>query len=172
MRTILPAPMPVDELRALVGYDPETGRFWWNVTRNSRAQAGTEPRYRTGEGYIQFMIARKLCSAHRIAWYLTFEEWPPNYIDHINGIRDDNRIANLRLATGFQNMANAAWLNRKSSSGFRGVYRNGKKWQAQIRGGADNRHRICLGSFTSPEEAYEAVCAAIRETRGEFARVD
>lgn len=103
----------------------------------------------------------------RLAWLLHHGDWPPDgyWIDHINGIKADNRITNLRLATPTQNQQNkggygtypkgVTWRNRKE-----------KPWQAKIR--ADGK-RIHLGSFATMEEAAEAYRKACIEYHGEFA---
>ena len=44
---------------------------------------------------------------HRVAWALHYGEWPASFIDHINHIRDDNRIHNLRVVTRAENNSNA-----------------------------------------------------------------
>lgn len=165
-----PAPMPVEELRALLSYDPETGLFRWKVDRLGSARgvrAGDPAGSPTVNGYIVIGISGKNYKAHRLAWYLVMEVWPPDQIDHKNRVRGDNRIANLRLANKIQNGANMP--GRRAASGYRGVYRHYNKWKGVIR---DDYRLRYLGLFDTPEEAYAAVCAAIQETRGEFARVD
>ena len=92
-------------------------------------------------------------------------------VDHINGDGLDNRRANLRGATAAQNSANAR-LRRDSTSGFKGVHRNGPRglpWRAQIHKGGKKHH---LGLFESPEVAARAYDAAARELFGEFARTN
>lgn len=167
------APMSVDDLRGILGYDPESGQFWWNYNERiggGHARIGRKAGLRTAYGRYNFITIRHIrYSAHRLAWYLAFGEWPPTGIDHINGNGRDNRIANLRVASHAQNMAN--YVTQKSISGYRGVTYRAKenRWVAQI--SVNNRSKY-LGIFKDPETAYEAVCVAIREARGEFARVD
>lgn len=91
-------------------------------------------------------------------------------MDHINTIRSDNRIANLREATNSQNNFNSP-MKPNNTSGFKGVSwskREGK-FKAQI---AANGVRMVLGSFDSPEEASEAYKSAAAKLHGEFARID
>jgi hypothetical protein len=89
--------------------------------------------------------------------------------DHVNGNTLDNRFhGNLRLATGFQNMANAA-INRDNRSGFKGVdlYRN--RFRARIRSSGVSYD---LGSFATAEAAHAAYCAKARQLNGAFARFE
>jgi hypothetical protein len=65
---------------------------------------------------------------HRIIWALMTGEWPKE-IDHINGNGWDNRWKNLRNGTHVENLQNRTEFNK---SGFRGVVRYGRKWQARI----------------------------------------
>lgn len=92
-------------------------------------------------------------------------------VDHINGNGLDNTRANLRYATPAQNAANAR-QRRDSTSGFKGVHRNGPRglpWRAQIAKGGKKRH---LGLFESAEIAARAYDAAALELFGEFARLN
>jgi hypothetical protein len=65
-------------------------------------------------GYIRIKINNKLYLLHRIIYekYHNIELKPYQDIDHINNIRDDNRICNLRLATRSQNQQNVKCRNQ------------------------------------------------------------
>lgn len=80
---------------------------------------------------------------HHFAWYYTYKECVDN-IDHINGIRNDNTISNLRSTTKQQNA-----FNRKTSNGYC-WNKQRKKWKARI---ILNQKEIYLGSFNTEEEA-------------------
>lgn len=90
-------------------------------------------------------------------------------IDHINGIRLDNRYANLRCVTHRQNSMNS--LPRKGSSRFKGVSFCGQtgRWKAQI---APDGVNYNLGRFTTEEEAARAYDSAARAHFGEFAKLN
>jgi hypothetical protein len=76
------------------------------------------------------------------------------FIDHINGIRDDNRIINLRVVSVRDNAKNRRPNSEKRSGLPHGVSlkRNGRYF-AQIQEGRKGRH---LGYFATPEEAAAA----------------
>lgn len=90
---------------------------------------------------------------------------PTNEIDHINGVKDDNRFSNLREATRGQNTRNSK-TRKDSSVGLKGVSPDRGKFRARI---TLNGVRIYLGTFATKEEAFEAVRAARRELHKEFA---
>lgn len=96
--------------------------------------------------------------------------WPDRLVDHINGNRQDNRIANLRLATTSENLCNRG-KPRNNTSGFKGVSWNTKFqiWQATIKFNGRNKN---LGRFASREKAAEAYSKAALQYHGDFANLD
>ena len=84
-------------LKELFTYDPLIGTFVRRERRGS-ARAGEIAGTDNGCGYLQIAVDRRVYVAHRMAWLYVHGIWPPAQIDHINMIRDDNRIANLRKA--------------------------------------------------------------------------
>ncbi len=76
------------------------------------------------------------------------------FVDHINNIRDDNRLENLRWATAQENSYNSK-LSSNNTSGFKGVTfdKKSNKWCAVIRVNGKSKH---LGTFTDKEEAIKA----------------
>lgn len=177
-------------VRSILDYDPETGVFTWKMRPVSMFKDGKQSAEQNAKKwntrfagktagvkigpkakpYIAITINRTKYRAHRLAWLIVYGEWPPEgyHIDHINGAGLDNRIANLRLATRSQNMANRG-AQRNGASGFKGVSWNKQKlrWEAYICINNKQRH---LGYFDIAEEAHAAYVAAARQDFGEFAR--
>ena len=112
----------------------QTARDWraWNTCR-----AGTVAGAPGSGGYryvnLTFDGKPRRMLAHRVVWALATGAWPEVEIDHRNGIRDDNRLSNLREATRSQNKHNVG-LSRRNTSGLRGVswFRAGGRWRADI----------------------------------------
>lgn len=156
-----------DELRLLVEYDPLTGLFYSKVGYpgvTAGKLLGGKP---NKAGYIATTVLGVRYYAHRLAWLYMTGKWPLELIDHINGIRSDNRFVNLREATETQNRINS--VQRASVSGYRGVvfHPETKKWRAVIKVG---KNPISLGLFTKPENAALAYNFAAAEHFGDFAR--
>jgi len=119
-------------LKELLNYDPETGIFTWRVNRRATQGSKAGARHPT-QGYIAIKIDSVLYRAHRLAWLYVYGVWPPNDIDHINRVRDDNRLSNLRLATRAQNCQNRR-IRSDNVTGTTGVcrYKKTQKWRAYI----------------------------------------
>lgn len=138
------------DVASILDYDPDTGEFTWkNRVGNTRRWNGRKAGYVEAQGYICIKLFSRIYKIHRVAWLLTYGEWPEHEIDHINGLRSDNRIANLRDVTVQTNLRNAT-MSRKNTTGATGVYRYGNTWRASIFINGRLKH---LGSFTSLEEA-------------------
>jgi hypothetical protein len=158
----------LERVRELLKYDAETGIFTWKVHRASNAMPGMVAGRRERDGYRRIAVDGVWCRAHRLAWLYVHGQWPREHIDHINGIRDDNAIANLREATNAQNLCNRGRTSR-NKSGFKGVHWHGGagQWTAQIRINGQPRH---LGYFADPEAAHRAYVEAADRLHGAFAR--
>lgn len=94
------------EARALLAYDPETGALTWRVDRPPRAKSGAAAGYDAGHGYRKVSIGGRRYYAHRIAVLLVTGDWPTGVVDHLNGLRSDNRWCNLRVVTQRENLRN------------------------------------------------------------------
>ncbi len=148
----------LEQLSPLLAYNKDTGLFHWRVTRmGGQAYAGDIAGHVVLSGYTVIHTHRRLFWAHRLAWLFHYGEWPKCEIDHINRIKTDNRIANLRLATYSQNGHNATVRKRKHKAprGVAVVIKpNGRIFYcAHI---TINRKRTGLGCYDTIEEAVAA----------------
>lgn len=149
------SPLTQSKLKDQLNYNPETGIFTW-VSIKQKVHIGMIAGGYTDKGYILINIFGRKYAAHRLAWLYVYGEFPPDLIDHINGIKDDNRICNLRKATPAENNQNIrkAFKSNKSS-GLLGVswleYK--KKWHSRI---VINGKQKSLGFYKTPMEAHEA----------------
>jgi hypothetical protein len=108
----------------------------WNTTYSGKICG-----YKNSAGYVEITIKCEAFHAHRLAWLYQFGSFPANQIDHINHIRNDNRIINLRECTSQENGKNQT-KDKRNSSGAAGVHwhKRDKKWQANIMTGGRMIH--------------------------------
>lgn len=157
-----------DELKRKLHYDPATGVFTYKISPHGRIKAGSVAGFKHKSGYIY--IGRY--KAHRLAWFFYYGAWPEKDIDHINGIKTDNRIANLRETDDAHNCRNKKHITNHTLSAFRGVTyhkteRSKPKWRVRI---TDNEgKRISIGLFDSLDEAIAARILAENFFYGEYA---
>jgi hypothetical protein len=156
------------ELLSILDYNAETGVFTWLVAKSRRLHIGDVAGTINNREYRMININLRLYCSHRLAWFYVYKEWPKNQIDHINGIKDDNRISNLRLATNAENNRNKK-ITKSNTSGYKGVHWNKRKnkWDARI---GLNKKRIRIGRFDCPKKAHEAYCEAAEKLHGEFSK--
>lgn len=137
---------PVDLVRELLTYCPETGVFRWKKTLSNRAKTGSQAGAPNGKGYVEIKIDKKVYKAHRLAWLYVYEQDPgQSEIDHKDLNKGNNSIGNLRLVTRKQNNENIP-TPKNNTSGIRGVsyQKKDNRWTAYI---YHNKKRIHLGSF-------------------------
>jgi hypothetical protein len=164
--------MTLEKCKRLFSYDPLTGVFTHRARRQgvkhgARAGRPKDGGYRSIEmkGIKKGRIVR--IREHRLAWAFVHGDWPEMALDHINGVKDDNRIANLRLATTAQNNMNRR-KGKNNKSGFIGVYwdKKAERWIATIGVGGKKR---TLGRFVRKEVAAMVAMCARKRHFGEFA---
>lgn len=159
--------LSAERLRQVLEYDAVDGTFYRLLYRSKpcrRPIAGTN-----SHGYRTIFIDGRAYPAHRLAFLWVTGRWPTHEIDHVNGIRSDNRFANLREATDAENSRNQR-VRSDNSSGIKGVCWIARRhcWGAHIR--VDGKLRF-LGHFDEKSAAAEAYQAAAHRFHGDFARV-
>ena len=158
-----PPDLTQEQLQNVLHYDKETGVFRWRYSATRRIKpwdvAGSLDK---STGYSRVMINNKHYSAHRLAWLYMYGVWPKGEVDHLNGVRHDNRIENLRDVTRNVNQQNQRKPRKNNNSGYLGVswYAPAEQWRATIMLNGKNK---LLGSYDTPEEAYEVYLTAKRE---------
>lgn len=148
-------------LREVLSYDPESGEFRWKVRLSARSVIGEIAGTTDERGYIRICIDRNIQRAHRLAWLYMHGAWPAQEIDHLDGDKQNNRIANLRDVARAVNQQNQRSANRQSRSGLRGVklHKTGK-WHARIWA---NGRSESLGLHDTADLAYAAYLKAKRQ---------
>ena len=145
----------------------EDGGLYWVSPcqkRNIGKQIGTPDK----NGYLRTHARQgHKVSCHRIIFFM-FNGYLPEYVDHIDGNLENNRIENLREATICQNMQNCK-LSIANKTGIKGVHwqKSMNKWAAGIR---ENKRWQNIGYFS---HIFEAACArrsAELSHYGEFSR--
>lgn len=180
----LPSP---ELLRQLLRYEPETGRLFWKPRTSDQFASGKHPAAHTcakwnsrhagkaaftadnGKGYLVGNVGGRSMLAHRVAFTIHTGSWPEHEVDHINGVRSDNRFSNLRGATSSENKMNRP-VNATSSTGYKGVgfdKRSGT-FTATIKRNGKKRH---LGTFPTAEMARDCYLRAAATEFGSFAHV-
>ena len=121
------------------------------------------------KGYWHGTILGKKYLEHRLIWLYHYGEWPKDQLDHINGIRDDNRIENLRECDNSENQYNRK-SSSKSSSRYKGVswYPNYNKWLVNY---TLDKKKVFVGYFDDEFEAAKAYHEAVRPHQTEFRKV-
>ena len=159
--TKTPTELTAELAREHFHYDPISGV----ITRLTGPKPG--PCGSNDKGYLRIGFKGRLYRAHRLAWLLTYGEWPDHQIDHINGVKTDNRLLNLRQATLAQNLQNRG-RHRNNKLGVKGVCQlpNGK-FRAQC--WRDGRF-VLAKRFDTLDEAALAYRQACLEQFGVFAR--
>ena len=172
MRKDLPS---LEQLRQLLHCEPETGKLYWKTRTpdmfsdgkrsaehncnlwNSNFAGKEALTADNGRGYKRGIIWGNWYLAHRVIWAMVYGEMV-NEIDHINGVRSDNRIINLRDGSNGENSKNQKRPS-DNTSGVSGVSWNKRsnKWVAYA---SSSNTRIHLGSFFDFNEAVAARKAA------------
>lgn len=146
--------MTQEELKKYLSYDESTGIFT-RIASPKQCFVGVPTGHHDKDGYLIIKIKQRAYKAHRLAWLYVYGSLPTQTIDHINGVRDDNRIINLRDVSLRENTHN------------RSEHRSGKEpCVAKMPSGKYiakaliNNKPTYIGSFVSMEEAQKAISVA------------
>ena len=150
----------VERLRQRLDYNPETGELTWKhcaeMSKNWNGKFAGKPALNciNGSGYRTGAVDWVAMQAHRVIWAMVHGEWPADQIDHINRVRHDNRLSNLRAVSGSENCRNRK-LIASNTSGVCGVGwdKESRKWAAIIKVNGKQRR---LGRFKSFNDAVAA----------------
>lgn len=142
-------------LKEHVNYDKETGIFTWikPFYKNQTQLVGKQIGSLDSLGYLEASINKNRIRLHRLAWFY-IHGYLPKYIDHINHVKTDNRLVNLRAVTNQDNSKNAS-ISKANSSGITGVYysKTKNKWIANV---CINGNTKYIGSYQTKEVAGKA----------------
>lgn len=105
------------------------------------------------KGYVAIWFQGRIHLAHRLAFLYMEGEFPPDQVDHINGVRTDNSWPNLRMVAAAENQKNMK-IAKNNKSGVTGVswFKSRGKWVADI-GVKGKTHRLGYR-----DSWFEAVC--------------
>lgn len=156
--------LKVERLRELVKYEPKTGQFIARQSTMGGRTVGKVLGTTTWPGYKTIKIDGVVYYSHRLAWFYVHGEWPDGHIDHIDGQKDNNALANLRVATPAQNAARRRTIRRQAPS--RGVFPHGVGFVARLHHGGKRHY---LGYFPTKEAAKAAYEEKAKEIFGAFA---
>lgn len=142
-----------DYLKSILNYNPVTGEFTWRVRCSTRLSVGDKAGTKSKKTYTIIQINKTPYKAHRLAFLYMTGKMPTN-IDHINGVRSDNRWENLREVTPSQNSRNKK-IGKNNKTGIMGVTKNNRngKWRAEVR--LNGKIKYLMESF----DFFEACCA-------------
>ena len=159
-------------LATLLRYESETGRLFWRYRPTERkcwntryagkpALTAVDP-----DGYLHGRVLNLDCKAHRAIWAIVTGSWPVEHVDHVNGVRLDNRWMNLREANNQENRRNQK--KYRGTSVYKGVsWRSDRRtWRAAAGMNGKNVH---LGHFATEEEAARAYDTFVLNNFGAFA---
>lgn len=151
-------PLVHSDVLELLDYDIETGVFTWKKQRRG-VRVGIPLGTCNGFGYLRITVLGQSYYAHRLAWFYVHGFWPKNEVDHINSIRSDNRICNLREATTSENQ-HYKFMSTVAGTKKRKTKVLGVSWHAKARKWQAHCKTAYLGLFTSISEASDAYRAA------------
>lgn len=141
--------------RALQIFEYRDGRLFWKEKAGKKVAIGARAGWSHPVGIYRYVKINGVCFLeHRVVWAMHNNAWPKYEIDHINRVRNDNRIENLRCVTHVQNQANLP-LRKDNKYGHTGIrWRSDRnKWQAYVH---SLGKFVSIGHFQDKKMAIEA----------------
>ena len=143
--------MNISKARELFDYAPLSGKLFWKISPSNSVKKGAEAGLKKDSGYIRIMYKGKNYYAHRVA-YMIHYGIEPLEVDHINGVKDDNRASNIRSVAHKDNSRNQK-KRSTNTTGYNGVVRKRGKFQSRI---CVDGETINIGVFDTASDAYKA----------------
>jgi len=150
-------------------FDYKNGELFWKVRQSNRIHIGNKAGcLDSTHRYYKVRINKKIYNLHRIIFFM-FHGYFPKIVDHINQIKTDNKIENLREANLSQNNWNCK-TNLKNTSGYQNVVwrKDRNKWTVRLQ---INGKVKAFGAFDDIEEANKAAIKLRKELHGEFVSI-
>lgn len=146
-------------------FDYNNGNLFWKVQKSSVVigdKAGHQ-----GKQYLYIKINKKLYAAHRLI-FLFHNRYLPQFVDHIDGNKLNNRIENLREATKAENCQNSK-ISKSNKCGIKNVYwhKQRKKWNVLVEA---NGKRYDCGFYDNLELADLVAQEARNKYHKQFSR--
>lgn len=152
-------------IKEYLGYDKKSGFVFWKKSRGNKLKIGSVAGSLHRTGYLSLEFLGKPYMVHRVSWLLNYGCWPNGQIDHINGIRTDNRIDNLRDVSPRENSKNC----KKHRNGNAPGACFDKSQNNYISSIYVNKKQYYLGRFKKKEDAaeyYEMANSLVLENKG------
>ena len=146
-----------------LAYDSLTGDLRWKTSPSNNVKAHSIAGGIDGYGYVRLSLAGKPWAAHRLIWTMLIGDIPACMdVDHINGVRHDNRLINLRVVTRGENNQNQRTARSNNTQGLLGVCLHKRSGLFNARIKVDGISQS-LGYFKSATEAHDAYLKRKRE---------
>jgi hypothetical protein len=142
-------------LQELLIFNQDNGCFYWRKSPKNQIKAGSLAG-KIEKGYVRIKIDGNLYRGHRLAWLYVYGEFPDEQVDHINGVRNDNRIENLRKCNNAQNQQNRTIKNNNKCNATGVDFMKGL-FRARI---TVDKKSVLLGLFKDVEKAKYAYLEA------------
>jgi hypothetical protein len=154
-------------LKEYLHYNPDTGDFIWVKSPAYFLQTGNIAGHISkSTGYSIVKLKGIKYKAHKLAWLFSYGTWPKSKIDHIDCIKHNNILSNLREVTDSQSSCNIK-RNSLNSSGVKNIgwHKGSNRWRVRI--AVKGKPAYC-GYFSSLEEAEKIAIAKRIELHGEY----